>query len=111
MRDFHPDDLDPVIEKWRAVLPSGEAAEIEARLRCICPKNYASSANRARSGRAARRLRRLSSEYRVRAGEDRREKFVAVPVQCSATGVSGREPALRRGAARRRPAHDPVLAT
>ena len=49
MRDFYPDDLDPVIEKWRAVLPSSEAAEIEARLRCIRPKNYASSANRARS--------------------------------------------------------------
>jgi hypothetical protein len=30
---FHPDDLDPLMERWRAVLSSGEASEIEARLR------------------------------------------------------------------------------
>src|SRR5881409_2158288 len=30
---FHPDDLPPLIEKWRELLVSGEAGEIEARLR------------------------------------------------------------------------------
>src|SRR6266446_5710061 len=30
---FHPDDLDPMMERWRALLSSGEAGEIEARLR------------------------------------------------------------------------------
>src|SRR6266571_2010158 len=30
---FHPDDLPPLMEKWRELLASGEAGEIEARLR------------------------------------------------------------------------------
>src|SRR5437867_7956590 len=30
---FHPDDLRPLVEKWRELLVSGEAGEIEARLR------------------------------------------------------------------------------
>ena len=30
---FHPDDLPPLTEKWRELLVSGEAGEIEARLR------------------------------------------------------------------------------
>src|SRR6266568_3044365 len=30
---FHPDDLRPLMEKWRELLVSGEAGEIEARLR------------------------------------------------------------------------------
>jgi formate hydrogenlyase transcriptional activator len=30
---FHPDDLPAMMERWRAVLSSGEAGEIEARLR------------------------------------------------------------------------------
>src|SRR5216684_3999288 len=30
---FHPDDLPPLMEKWRELLVSGEAGEIEARLR------------------------------------------------------------------------------
>ena len=30
---FHPDDLPPLVEKWRELLASGEAGEIEARLR------------------------------------------------------------------------------
>jgi len=30
---LHPDDLDPLLERWRALLLSGEAGEIEARFR------------------------------------------------------------------------------
>src|SRR5207237_1132100 len=30
---FHPDDLPPLIERWRELLTSGESSEIEARLR------------------------------------------------------------------------------
>ena len=30
---FHPDDLSPLMEKWRQLLVSGESGEIEARLR------------------------------------------------------------------------------
>src|SRR5262249_20817337 len=30
---FHPDDIEPLMERWRALLSSGEAGEIEARLR------------------------------------------------------------------------------
>src|SRR3989441_1290502 len=30
---FHPDDLPPLMQKWRELLASGEAGEIEARLR------------------------------------------------------------------------------
>jgi formate hydrogenlyase transcriptional activator len=30
---FHPDDLDPLLERWRSLLVSGEPGEIEARLR------------------------------------------------------------------------------
>jgi formate hydrogenlyase transcriptional activator len=30
---FHPDDLDPLLERWRSLLMSGEPGEIEARLR------------------------------------------------------------------------------
>src|SRR5580698_4182040 len=30
---FHPEDLPPLMEKWRALLASGEPGEIEARLR------------------------------------------------------------------------------
>src|SRR3984893_6161331 len=29
----HPDDLDPLTDRWRALLASGRAGEIEARLR------------------------------------------------------------------------------
>jgi PAS domain S-box-containing protein len=29
----HPDDLDPLMDRWRALQPSGRAGEIEARLR------------------------------------------------------------------------------
>jgi len=30
---FHPDDLDPLLERWSTLLATGEAGEIEARLR------------------------------------------------------------------------------
>jgi PAS domain S-box-containing protein len=30
---FHPDDIPPMMEKWRAILVSGESGEMEARLR------------------------------------------------------------------------------
>jgi len=30
---FHPDDIEPLMERWHALLSSGEAGEIEARLR------------------------------------------------------------------------------
>ena len=62
---FHPEDLPPLMEKWRELLISGEPGEIEARLRrsdgvyrwfSISVEPFHDEAGRTSSGGTARAL-------------------------------------------------------